>query len=355
MISLHTYGQGNTDKMKKLLIFFVTALVGAGIYSCTKEGPQGPPGEDGEDANATCTQCHNFSDTLVARISQYEHSQHATGSTVYENGVACAPCHTSQGFKEIIQTGDDSTAAVITDPAPINCRTCHKIHETYTTADYALRYNSAIPLRIGGILDLSGGSNNSNLCSKCHQPRMCFPWPDSTFTQDSVYVTSDRFGPHHGTQSAILAGLGAWELSGSTGYASSPHRDSLSCTDCHGSAAVGVAAGGHTLRMTWLSSGQEMENTEPCQECHSGLGSFDFNGIQTEIRALDDSLKSLLLTKGWITSSDLLTVPRYYTKEQLQVIWNWFLVHNDRSYGVHNYRYSRDILRSGIDYVISIN
>lgn len=338
--------------MKRVLMIVVAALVVVAISSCTKEGPQGPPGQDGQDANATCGQCHSFSDSIVVKIQQYASSQHATGSTTFEGAIGCAPCHTSQGFMEVVQTGADTTLAAVDGGAAINCRTCHKIHDTYTNADWALRYNSPVALRIGGTLDLTGGSGTANSCSKCHQPRMRTPWPDDTFTQDSVRITSSRYNPHYGTQSTILAGMGAWQLPGSTTYANSPHRDALSCTDCHGGDGIGILGAGHTLKMAFEEEGEEAYNTAACEGCHPDIGdNFDYDGVQTEIQMLEDSLKNMLVAKGWITSSGSLVVPQYFTKYELQVIWNWGLVHYDRSLGVHNYKYSRDILQSGIDWV----
>jgi hypothetical protein len=354
-------------KMKKVLaILFAMAMVIAVanlMTGCTKEGPQGEQGpagtngtngtngEDGEDANATCTQCHNFSDELVAKIAQYDHSQHAEAETVFENAVGCAPCHDSQGFIEVVETGLDETAEVISDPAPINCRTCHKIHDTYTTEDYALRYNSPVALRIGGELNLSGGSGNANLCSKCHQPRKRTPWPDDA-AADSLTPTSFRYNPHYGTQSTILAGMGAWELPGVGTYGNSPHRDALSCTDCHGAEAVGIQGGGHSLRMAYELEGEESENVEACQTCHPDLESFDYEGVQTEIAELELQLEELLIAKGIMDPETGGVFPgKTYHKNELRVMWNWGLVHYDRSAGVHNYKYSRDVLQGGIDYL----
>lgn len=342
--------------MKKVLMIVIAALVVVAISSCTKEGPQGPPGKDGQNANATCGQCHNFSDSLVAKIMQYDNSQHATGSTTFEGAVGCAPCHTSQGFTEVITTGLDETAAAVEGGAAINCRTCHKIHETYTNADYALRYNSPVALRIGGTLDLTGGNGTADLCSKCHQPRKRTPWPDDAFSTtypgDSVNITSSRYNPHYGPQSTILAGMGAWDLPGSSVYGNSPHRDALSCTDCHGAKAVGILGGGHTLKVTFEEEGEEAYNTAVCEGCHPDIGDdFNYEGVQDEIQMLEDSLKNMLVAKGLITSSGSLVVPQYFHKNELRVIWNWGMVHYDRSLGVHNYKYSRDVLQAGIDWV----
>jgi len=170
--------------MKRLITkFFVAGMLISAttimFTSCTKEGPQGPAGPagkdgtNGQDANATCRQCHSFSDTIVAKIFQYDASQHATGSTTFENRNTCAPCHTSQGFQEVVATGADTTLVAVNDAAPINCRTCHNIHATYTSADWALKTTAPYKLKIDPTItmDFTADGGSANLCGRCHQPR----------------------------------------------------------------------------------------------------------------------------------------------------------------------------------------
>ena len=182
--------------MKKMrLILLATGLmVSAASFiftGCTKEGPAGATGangtngtngtngNDGKDANATCTQCHNFGDTIVTKIFQYDASKHASGSTTLEGTrTACAPCHTHEGFLSVVATGADTSAAPVYDAAPINCRTCHMIHNSYTEADYAIRIKSAFqPLYDKTVtIDLAAAGGTANLCARCHQARKTSPW-----------------------------------------------------------------------------------------------------------------------------------------------------------------------------------
>jgi len=124
--SKETINQNQSDIMKKFTKFLLAAVLfvaAAGFIfsSCTKEGPQGPSGTNGTNASATCQECHNFADTVVAKIFQYNASRHATGSTLNEaTNKVCAPCHSSQGFEEVLSTGAFNAAAGITDAAPIN-------------------------------------------------------------------------------------------------------------------------------------------------------------------------------------------------------------------------------------------
>ena len=258
--------------MKKftILIFAAGMLIAAGGFiftGCTKEGPQGPAGSNGTNAAATCQECHNFSDTVVAKIFQYNASKHASGSTVIESSrTACAPCHSSQGFTETLASGLDTTAAPITDAAPINCRTCHQIHKTYTNADWKLATTLPISLRIDHTINVNLLPNDasSNLCGKCHQARSTSPaLTNASSDADSRKITSNRWGPHHGPQLEILAGVGAFNID-TTGNMS-PHYKLVGCIGCHGGNAQGNFVGGHTLTMTSDETG---DNVAVCKPCH---------------------------------------------------------------------------------------
>ncbi|MCK9204165.1 MAG: hypothetical protein M0P58_06990 [Bacteroidales bacterium] len=325
--------------------------------SCTKEGPQGPPGaagSDGKDANSNCIQCHNWSDSLVTKIFQYNASRHATGSTTGEGAqTACAPCHTSQGFLEVLTTGKDTTNAPVYDAAPINCRTCHKIHNTYSSDDWALQNNAVIAFNAkydpSVSIDLNFNGGSSNLCARCHQALRTTPWlTNPTSITDSLEPTSSLWGPHNGTQGLILAGKGAFEI-GATAFGQTDHKSHVSCASCHQALARGNVVGGHSL---WMSNEVEnIQNVSACIACHSGATSFDVGGKQTEIAGLIKELKTKLAIANMLdTNTMLLKTGKKYSQKQLAVYWNFMMVEADRSLGVHNYLYTHDVLQSGINY-----
>ena len=319
------------------------------LSSCTKEGPQGAPGTNGTNgtnAAATCQECHNFSDTIVAKIFQYNASQHATGSTTLEaSRNICAPCHSSQGFAEVNATGQFNTVAPIPDAAPINCRTCHQIHKTYTNSDWSLATTSGYRMRYDSTVtvDFTAAGGTANLCGRCHQARAASPAltaPSST--TDSLNITSSRWGPHHGPQSNMLAAKGAYN-DGSFG--TSPHKDHIGCIGCHGGNAQGNVVGGHTLIMTSADLG---DNIAVCKPCHSSITSFDLNGDQTTIEGMYNQLKVQLATFNMLDTNTMLLKPKKYAQADLAVFWNFMLVDADRSMGVHNFQYTYDMLQAGI-------
>jgi hypothetical protein len=348
--------------MKRLItkLFAVGMLISAAAFmftSCTKEGPQGPAGPagkdgtNGQDANATCTQCHNFSDSIVAKIFQYDASQHATGSTAFENRKTCAPCHTSQGYIEIVATGADTTLAEVTDPAPINCRTCHNIHATYTSADWAIKTTAPYNLRINKsiTMDFQGNGGSGNLCGRCHQARTTSPWVTNPVGTDSLKITSMRWGPHYGGQSLILGARGAFEFGVPFGGNNSAHKNEASCTSCHGAKAVGNLTGGHSL---WIGNEEEGDNLFGCNiaACHDGeVTATWMENKQASVEAKLLALQDALIAKQIIDSvTHYVLVPKKYTQKQMAVVWNYKLVYYDRSTGMHNYSYTNDLLDASL-------
>jgi len=342
----------------------VMAVSGLIFIGCTKEGPQGPAGangSNGKDANATCTLCHTFSDTIVVKVFQYDASKHASASTIAEAARSgCSGCHSHEGFLEKLQTGSTVTQAYA-DAAPINCRTCHLIHSTYTPADWTLRSVTPVHPYIDttASIDLSVTTNGivdgtSNLCGKCHQARPAVPPLTNPKGTDTIAITSNRWGPHHGPQFLMLAAKGAYEM-GTAAFRTSPHKDKATCHDCHLGTAQGNFVGGHTLTMSSLSTG---DNVAVCKPCHASIGTtFDYNGVQTEITTKLNQLKVLLVQNNILDSVNMVlkgsisaTKPFKRPQIQLAIYWNFSMVYADRSMGVHNHLYTLDMLTDGIQY-----
>ena len=118
-----------------IAVFFISGIVLI-LIGCSEddESTTGP----GETDVSSCGACHNVSTDILAMKIQYEASVHANGGNFERNSTSCAPCHTSEGFREVLATGFDVTADVINNPTPPNCRTCHNLHTNYDSSDYAL-------------------------------------------------------------------------------------------------------------------------------------------------------------------------------------------------------------------------
>ena len=325
---------------------FTTGLILSLFSSC-----EGPAGLQGQDANETCIQCHNNETLVLAAIVQHGNSGHQKGTTFERNTTACAPCHTHQGYLEVLETGAKVTAANVSNPLPANCRTCHKIHENFDETDFELRNSKPVKLWLNNVeVDLGTG----NQCVTCHQPRTPSPMP--ALNGGEVTITSNRWGPHYGTQSNMLWGTGAYEVPGSIPYgaAGSHLHTSAGCNTCHMAEPFGAFAGGHSFKMSYEYHGSETEHLAGCTGCHSDIEEFDLNGKSSEIKGLLEDLKTILVANNYLneesglvkaTSSNPLIIPANHAGALL----NYYMVKQDGSMGIHNPKYAKALLQNSIE------
>jgi hypothetical protein len=318
--------------------------------SCVKEGPagaagldgaDGADGKDGKDGNVTCLACHTSTALKNAQF-QYAKSTHKAGTNVeYAGGRAsCAACHSSEGFIEYHTTG--TVAMDISMPSAITCETCHKLHTDFTFADYALRKSTPVTMRFDNttVINLTGGAN---LCVNCHQSRTNEPnkvTPGATFR-----ITSTHYGPHYGTQSNLLEGVGFALIPGAVEYpavGSGKHRQNATCLTCHMGTSNGKE-GGHT----WHA------NLSACNTCHTTPANFDYNGNKTDYDAKLLQLQNLLVAKGIIAEDPLdpghyVVVTGTYDMKLVQAFFNWKGLYYDHSHGAHNPAFARALLINSI-------
>jgi hypothetical protein len=287
--------------------------------------------------------------TLFAKQVQYEKSTHRLGGNFERATASCAPCHTHQGFLERIATGATETATDVLDPAPINCRTCHQIHTTFTAADYALTVSGPNDLIFNegqGPVDFGPVGN---LCSQCHQGRTLSPFPVPG--GDPVTITSSRYGYHHGPQAQIFGGTGAFSLGSTIPTGPSAHGRSVNddaCGTCHMGQAFGEQAGGHTWKMTYEYHGSDVENIAGCLDCHTTLTTFDYIGLQTLVEEKLDDLATELMRIG-VMRPDHYAKTGTWPADVAAAFVNWQMIEEDRSLGVHNPPYVVAILTASVD------
>ncbi len=305
----------------------LVVIAGIIVTGCAgPEGAQGPAGPAGDIAEVTCSDCHNDTTLVLSKSLQSATTTHMTGGAHdYAGGRAsCTACHSSEGFQEMVATGigigdfEEATA----NPSPPNCRTCHQIHETYTAADWALSTTAPVTLIASGeTFDRGGG----NLCATCHQPRRLGPEEGA----GDYEITSTHWGPHHGPQSTVLLGISAYGVPDSVSIHYTTVADG--CPVCH------MADDNHTLAAS----------TAGCQSCHADLDTLDRNDVQTEIKALFDELGELLEAAGPIHDGH--PNPGTYSEGQAGAAWNWMIVYEDNSLGIHNPAWVKAILEKGIE------
>ncbi|MDD3732889.1 MAG: hypothetical protein PHU88_11000 [candidate division Zixibacteria bacterium] len=305
---------------------------------------------DDQASLGSCFTCHGEDGLLLAAKGEWQNSIHASGNNVdYTNrgGRNCPQCHDHQGFVDYVSTG------VISPPynqvSAIHCFTCHSPHER---GNLTLRVESSYTLANNDIFN----HGSANLCVNCHH---------STFNANSItdsVTLSNRWGPHHGPQGDLLVGTGGYEYEDYV-YETSPHAFAVddACIGCHmGNPEIhnGYQTGGHSFNMVYIN---EKENdtitlVSLCADsaCHPGAVTYDINGAQTEIEGLLEDLRVLLYAGGYIDDENLPTSVKV-NKEIAGAVLNFLLIYEDRSRGIHNYKYMKGLLESAIEYMEGIS
>ncbi len=334
------------------------------MVSCTKEGPagatgpkgpQGPAGEDGingTDGTAGCIECHDGGTTqgMFAITVQWEESVHSQGPNINRNYSECATCHTSQGYRENLETMANS--ANVANPNPVNCYTCHNIHETYTPADLGLTKSDALVTKMNGATIDFG---KSNACVYCHQGRSV---GDLEIDGDPITPTNQYWSAHYAPQANLLYGVGggAFEFPGDATYGTSPHMNIVEegCITCHMAKVtgpIGNMAGGHTMKMNYDRYGSPALNDAGCTSCHSDAAELKtkMTDLKTEVETLMAELEALLVAEGLILAGDDNIIVQEWPANLAAAFVNWKLVLKDHSYGVHNPTYIKALLENTID------
>jgi hypothetical protein len=306
-----------------------------------EDGQIGPAGQDGSNANDQCKVCHNQTNHQL-KVSQYNLSVHASGLNVSDAGSKneCARCHSHEGYVETLFTGRDTTATDILIATKVGCATCHTSHISYDTLadgkDYALRVTESVKMIIAKDSAAIDFGSSSNGCAYCHQPLYSAPVAAS----DGKYkVANSQFGPHHGPQATLLSGVGAYEVPGSVypKAGTSPHFKIGGCVTCH-MGKVNGETGAHTFNASIAN----------CTTCHPNTSTFDINGVQTEIESLLADLEAKMKSNK-IIKADGTIYPGNFPINLAGAYYNYRLVKDDRSLGIHNPDYTKAILENSIN------
>ena len=270
----------------------------------------------------TCTECHNDTAIITSKEAAWEESLHGSGVAFIEEGGrnACAGCHSGATFSTMIAAGQNFSEVESGDANPTHqdCRTCHQVHTTYTGDDWALETNAPVTQVISG-LTFDGGSGN--LCANCHQARRYMAnFVDKT---DPTKYTSatPRFNPHLSVQGDILLGSGGSGVEGKPGAHYSMVENT--CVGCH------MGEGDNHLMEPQLAK---------CVECHADTESYDVNGAVTAIEERMAELKAALTAKGLLDAEGAV-IPGTWDEATATAIWNYEVIEEDASNGVHNPTY----------------
>jgi hypothetical protein len=310
-------------------------------------GPQGEPGATGIPgepgsvttlADSTCTECHNDTALITSKKASWEKSLHGSGTAFLEDGELnyCAFCHSGAAFSAAVAAGQNFSQVESGDANPTHqdCRTCHQIHTTYTSADWALETNVPVALVIS---DATFDGGAGNLCANCHQARRYMAnFIDKT--DATKYTATFRFDTHHSVQADALMGL--VDVNAALGVDGRPgaHYSMVenTCVGCH------LGDGKNHTFEAQLST---------CVSCHADATNFDINGYQTAFEEKVNELEAVLLAKGLIAggAEGYNSVPGTYDAKTAGALFTYFLYEEDGSEGIHNPAYFTTLVDAALE------
>ena len=293
---------------------------------------------------------------------------HAKGTWIARGGSgSCAPCHSGSGYVKWNYDGrpvnDIGLPASITDPPTPTLHTCATCHDPHDASNiHQLRFEDT-QLGDGTPITYELYGTGSQ-CMECHRSR-----------RYAVEYTSDfdnagsRFGPHHGPQGDMLIGANAPDFG--VLLPSSPHSVATenACVDCHMAGELTdpegnvTVVGGHSWNMNDVEGN---DHVEACAPCHGNIGSsfkdkkyyingnadLDGNGtadgLQIEVHGLMEQLALLLPPVGEPEVS-IVGDSTNLTLEIMRAGYAYFLVEEDRSFGIHNPAFTVSMLKAALE------
>ncbi len=315
-----------------------------------------------------CADCHgeNPKYPLLGVRLAYDTSGHKNNdNSWYANGAGCQKCHTNEGFIEFVETG--KVGEYVANPSQPGCFTCHAPH---SRGDFSVRTNTPVKLIDGSTFNLGDG----NLCANCHQARQAAK--EFVTAMDASEVSS-HWGAHHGPQSDVVNGTNAFENPANS-YSSSPHKLVVKdgCASCHMALpedrySNSPEVGGHSFNIEGEVHEAGKLNISACVSCHKDVKQvrgreifdikakkdFDHDGAVEPLQAEVEGLLEAFVNEDGTGYLQRLNPPMYaadgswassktgsWTIQEMAALYNYKIILEDRSKGVHNPTYTIQIL-----------
>jgi hypothetical protein len=318
-----------------------------------------------------CLKCHDSpSNHPIGR--QWSNALHShviySSSFVQQNNGTnnlgnCIRCHDGNGYVNFTKgKGTNTNNYNVSKQEMIACAVCHDPHGSNGIPNQ-------IRSRQPNCDTLANGYHYTNVgagvvCFDCHKSR------EDVRTFVNTRVTNSRWGPHHGPQGDLYQAQGGATFGG-TPYRTTNHYQFLTnaCATCHMAVDTTVAnrykVGGHSLNMH--NDSTNYDNTNGCKSCHAGKTEFEqFMADQdydqdTHIEAWQDEVSGCLTrlriqlppvgidSVAWqliAADSNNVTLRKSY--------WNYLMVTEDKSMGIHNPKYVIDMLIQSRNVLIGI-
>jgi hypothetical protein len=345
------------------------AVGNIGCESC--HGPGGDHNTEGHYGDVTkisksldagvCNQCHD-SPTHHNIGGNFNASNHATLKvTSAEASNSCAwPCHNGSAFVDDTWRHAWSqkplrTDTLAVDPkfVSISCASCHDPHSTANPNQ--LRYVTVDSL-YNGYKVTTGGKGQ--LCMNCHRARGKVA--SSVTSVAPKYGYNGRFGGHHSVQADMLFGQNGYNYGKVLDTSSIHLKVTLNtCVTCHMQDRNGQPNHGFSM-----DSAGVKDFVGICNECHSEVKSsfdqkmaskdYDGNGKIESFATEYNNLLAKLIAKlphdatGAVISAATDSTKILNRPDLVQGIWNYNLLIEDRSNGVHNPAYAIALLQASI-------
>jgi hypothetical protein len=341
-----------------------------------------------------CGICHG-EPLRHARFQQWEDSGHGTYELAVEEAVSgnnssnnCAGCHSAQGFFVYLaqlQAGNPlrtiATISVNKDTVqPQTCQVCHDPHAQGTTSGEPntakVRVVDNTPKLPGGFA--ATGVGRGAICFICHNSRNgggsgAFA-ADAFLHQDGdpqFGSLTGYSGPHEACQGDMVLGYNAYFV-GSGNYRS-PHSLIIdTCTNCHMEQTLPPALLSYNLAGTNHAFVPSLNICKNCHGANVALGPMLQDKVKSQLeeleRAIGDKIisrntgtiidevvdlgsrgsihvryndlatggTSTVITSIGVASIPGLSVSALGTDDLAKALWNFYLVEQDQSFGVHN-------------------
>jgi hypothetical protein len=307
-----------------------------------------------------CLQCHDapthhtigeyFVTSVHANLPNGEHTAR----------TSCFPCHSGAAYVKYAKNQANPGWTNADGDVPISCAVCHDPHNP---DNFGLRIASNITLANGFSVTAGG---NGQMCMRCHQARK----DGQTAITDVApyYGFTAHFGPHHGPQTDMLFGQGAYQYGDTTITGLMTHGAVVkdACVTCH-MANIGTGMSpSHQWSMIDTTGGTPHDLVGACVTCHGPITSFDdikassdwdgngkIEGVQTEVEGLTNILESYLPkdASGAVLTTAADAADSAKIKDQPDIIkgiYTYEYVVSDASKGVHNTKYTVAILQAAL-------
>lgn len=341
---------------------------------------------DGSDGYG-CGLCHEgsrhgaFEEWNKSWHAQFEATEDDAGTTIVNHkltGASCAKCHNGKEFVRVqIDGGDPEDVTPTLAEIPelrISCATCHDVHNAANEKQLRVGDTDMIPIPWSDTDNVPTMVNGGwgNICIHCHDGRR-----DRGDYDGQVTNGSGHFGPHGNPQGAMFFGLMGADLGGPTTYDSDhPHKswNKDTCVTCH------------MYRRPYISSsepalfGHEFNaRIERCVTCHTNytvdqatefwawVEDFQTNEIHARMAAFvaawpaawkdvsDPENPSLTSVESAVGAGDGPAKDDPTGNAYREALWNYELVLNDATHGVHNPTFSKDLLDKATARVLELN